>query len=46
MAKCDLKLYKDVKSTDDVDLLLEDLDAISKWCKDNNMILNAVKYFH
>ncbi|KAI8426450.1 hypothetical protein MSG28_005277 [Choristoneura fumiferana] len=42
----DLKLYKEVKNTSDVELLQMDLDSISRWCASNGMVLNVSKCQH
>lgn len=39
----DLKLYKKVTSTEDSTVLQENIDKITKWCRDNGMALNASK---
>lgn len=39
----DLKVYKVIKSSDDVDDLQKDLTTLSTWCQDNKMQLNFEK---
>lgn len=39
----DLKIFRTVRSTDDVNLLQSDLNSLSKWCDQNNLALNAKK---
>lgn len=42
----DLKIYRSVKSDDDVKLIQDDLNRIVNWCKVNSMSLNVNKCFH
>ncbi|CAK1585828.1 unnamed protein product [Parnassius mnemosyne] len=42
----DLKIYKPVKSVEDIKLIQDDLNRISHWCEVNSMTLNANKCFH
>jgi len=39
----DMKIYKEIKSMDDVSLLQDDLDSFMIWCKENCLVLNVKK---
>lgn len=42
----DLKLYRVIESSSDIQLLQSDINNIVKWCTHNNMLLNPDKCFH
>lgn len=42
----DLKLYKTIRSKNDIHHLQADIDAINKWCTQNMMVLNPGKCFY
>lgn len=39
----DLKLYKEISSTYDCELLQGDLSKVVEWCRENNMVINVNK---
>lgn len=42
----DLKIFRTVKTTTDIQQIQDDLDRVNTWCKHNGMIMNPKKCFH
>lgn len=39
----DLKIYREINTTNDIDALQRDLDSVDIWCHKNSMVLNSTK---